>query len=212
MISLYISSNTWLHRIPASTKLFALLILSIAMLELNDLTWLAIGLIAASAAYGSIGSPGLRRLIALRALLPIIIGIAIFQAFVMGWETALKSAIKLILMIMFADLITATTPMQTMLRVFQKLLTPITRLLGFSEKKISLAVAMMIRFIPVLAVQWQQQRQAWTARTHRKPGFRLLVPFIITALARTDQVAEALSSRTSHSAGNPENRKGLAQR
>jgi biotin transport system permease protein len=212
MISLYISSNTWLHRIPASTKLLAMLLLSIAMLGLDDLTWLAIGLLAAFAAYGSIGSPGLRRLIALRSLLPIIIGIAIFQAFVMGWETALRSAIKLILMIMFADLITATTPMQSMLQVFQKLLAPLTRLLGFSEKKISLAVAMMIRFIPVLAAQWQQQQQAWTARTQRKPGFRLLVPFITTALARTDQVAEALSSRTSYSAGNPENRKGLAQR
>ena len=130
----------------------------------------------------------------------------------MSWETALRSAIKLILMIMFADLITATTPMQAMLQVFQKLLAPITRLLGFSEKKISLAVAMMIRFIPVLAAQWQQQRQAWTARTRRKPGFRLLVPFITTALARTDQVAEALSSRTSRAANTPENQKGLAQR
>jgi len=182
------------------------------MMSLDDWRWLVAGLIAAFAAYGSIGSPGLRRLITLRALLPIIIGIAIFQAFVMGWETALRSAIKLILMIMFAYLITATTPMQAMLQVFQKLLAPITRLFGFSEKKTSLAVAMMIRFIPVLAAQWQQQRQAWTARTHRKPGFRLLVPFITAALARTDQVAEALSSRTSCAANTPENRKGLAQR
>ncbi|NBW01867.1 MAG: hypothetical protein EBR85_09300 [Betaproteobacteria bacterium] len=212
MISLYISSNTWLHRIPASAKLLALLLLSMAMFRLDDSRWLAIGLLAAFAAYGSIGSPGLCRLIALGALLPVIIGIAIFQAFVMGWELAFRSAIKLILMIIFADLITATTPMQAMLQVFQKLLAPIIRLLGFSEKKISLAVAIMIRFIPVLAAQWQQQQQAWTARTHRKPGFRLLVPFITTALARTDQVAEALSSRTSHSSGNPENRKGLAQR
>ena len=212
MISLYISSNTWLHRIPASAKLFALLLLSLLMVSLDDWRWLVAGLIAAFAAYGSIGSPGLRRLIALRALLPIIIGIAIFQAFVMNWELALKSAIKLILMIMLADLITATTPMQSMLQVFQKLLAPLTRLLGFSENRISLAVAMMIRFIPVLAAQWQQQRQAWMARTHRKPGFRLLVPFIATALARTDQVAEALSSRTSHAANTPENRKGLAQR
>jgi biotin transport system permease protein len=212
MISLYISSNTWLHRIPASAKIFALLLLSLLMVSLDDWRWLLAGLIATFAAYGSIGSPGLRRLIALKALLPIIIGIAIFQAFVVGWEPALKSAIKLILMIMFADLITATTPMQAMLQVFQKLLAPITRLLGFSEKKISLAVAMMIRFIPVLAAQWQQQRQAWTARTHRKPGFRLLVPFITAALARTDQVAEALSSRTSCAANTPENRKGLAQR
>jgi len=92
--------------------------------------------------------------------------------------------------------VTATTPTQAILNCVERLITPLCRYIGRDPRKISLAVALMIRFIPVLVSQWQAQREAWFARSNRKPSLRLLTPFVAQALSRTDQIAESLQARS----------------
>ena len=43
MISLYISQKTWLHRVPASVKLLALAAISIVVLPVGNVLFLALG-------------------------------------------------------------------------------------------------------------------------------------------------------------------------
>jgi len=184
-----------MHRQPAAVKLLAVLVLSITVLAVQSLILFLLLLVGVAGAYNSLGSKGRQRLFALRFLLPLILGLGFVQGFIVGWESALRATFKIFVMIMAADLVTATTPTQAMLNCVQRLIAPLCRRIGRDSRKISLAVALMIRFIPVLSAQWQVQRDAWSARSHRGPGLRLLIPFIAQALLRTDQIAESLQSR-----------------
>ena len=196
MISLYISGDSWMHRQPAGAKLLAVLALSITVLAAQSLIWLLLLLVGAAGAYNSLGPKGRQRLFASRILLPLILGLGFAQGFIVGWEAALRATLKIFVMIMAADLVTATTPTQAILNCVERLITPLCRYIGRDPRKISLAVALMIRFIPVLVSQWQAQREAWFARSNRKPSLRLLTPFVAQALSRTDQIAESLQARS----------------
>lgn len=196
MISLYIAGDSWIHRRAAGVKLLAVLVLSIAVLTADNLIGLSLMLALAAGSYRSLGLKGRQRLFALRSLLPLILGLAVLQGFVMGGEAAVRATLKILLMIMVADLVTATTPTQAILDCVQKLIGPPCRFVGINPRKISLAVALTIRFIPVLSAQWQAQRDAWVARSSRRPGLRLLIPFLAQALSRTDQIAESLQARS----------------
>lgn len=196
MISLYISGRSWMHRRSAASKLLAVLALSIVVLAVQSLIWLLLMFAGAAATYYSLGRKGKHRLFALRFLLPLILGLGFVQGFLVGWEAALRATLKIMVMIMAADLVTATTPTQAMLNCVQRLITPLHRRIGRDPRKISLAVALMIRFMPVLVAQWQAQREAWSARSYRKPGLRILIPFVTQALSRTDQIAESLQARS----------------
>ena len=81
-----------------------------------------------------------------------------------------------------------------MLAVLMRLLSPLTRL-GLPGDRIALAVALVIRFIPVLTERITLIRCAWSARSPRPPGWRLMVPAALAALDEAEHVAEALRAR-----------------
>ncbi len=196
MISLYIAQPSWLHRLPAGLKLLVLLVASLALLPVSNpwaLTW---GCAVAVGVYASLGRAGVERLIGLRSILLLVLGLGLFQALVMNWHVAWLSVARLIVMIMIADLVSATTPMQDMMRVIRPCLTPL-RLFGLNPDRLSLAVALVIRFIPSLLAQWQAQSAAWCARANKSAGVRLLVPFMSLTMSRTEKIAEALIARKS---------------
>lgn len=194
MISLYISTPTWLHRWPAGAKLLTLAAGSLLALPLSDWRALLVGCGAVSLIYLSLGRAGRHRWFALRALLPLVLGLGVFQAVIMTWQDGLVSVCRILLMVMLADLVTATTPMQAMMRAVMPLLSPL-RFIGLRPERLALAVALVIRFIPVLFAQWQSQRDAWMARSNRSPGIKLVVPFMSEALKRTDQIADSIAAR-----------------
>ena len=194
MISLYISRATWLHKIPAGAKLAGLAVASIMALQAGNWRALALACAVAISIYLSLRRPGLARLWSLRILVPLVLGIGIFQGLVMSWEAALLSVFRIFLMVILADLVTASTPMQNMMRVVLPLFAPF-KLIGLQPKILALCVALVIRFIPVLAAQWAAQSDAWRARSGKRPGFKLIIPFISRALARTDQIAESIAAR-----------------
>jgi biotin transport system permease protein len=194
MVSLYISQSTWLHHWPAGAKLFALAACSMLVLPVGDWRVLFAGCAVASLVYTSLGSSGVRRWLALKTLLPLIIGLGIFQALVMTWQDGLLSVFRILFMVMLADLVTATTPMQAMMRAVMPVLRPLS-VIGLKPDRLALAVALVIRFVPVLFAQWQAQSDAWRTRSNRSPRIKLFAPFITEALKRTDQIAESIAAR-----------------
>lgn len=196
MISVYLSTQTWLHRVPAAPKLILLLLVSLLVMPVRDWRWLVAGAGLLVICYASLGRPGRNRLLGLKALLPIVIGLGAFQGLVMDWNLAALSVARFVVMIMLADLITVTTPLQEMLAVLMPVLRPL-RIFGLDHTRLGLAVALVIRFIPLLIRQWQAQREAFIARSQRRPGMGLLIPFVAQALRRTDQIAESITARQS---------------
>lgn len=180
---------------PAWIKLIGLAILTFVVLSSAQWQLLLIFLVLILITYLSLHRAGRRRLVGFRSLLPLVLGIGVFQALVTSPHAATLSMLKMMLMIMAADLITATTPTQALLTCTEAVLRLPMRILGYNPRRLGLAVSLMFRFIPVLAAQWRDQREAWSARAGSRPGLRLLISFVDRTLWRTDQIAESLSAR-----------------
>lgn len=195
MIGGSLSGRSWLHRLPARLKLAALALLTIVFFAVDSLPALIAATIAALAVYAGLGRPALARLSGFRPLLPLLVIIGALQFFSLGWVGALVSVSRLALMILLADLVTATTPMLAMIDAIAPLLKPL-RLIGLDERRIALAFALVLRFMPVLLDDWRLRDEAWRARTGRRASFRLLAPWAAGLLPLADRVAEALDARS----------------
>jgi len=194
VIAPYLTQKTWLHRIAAGYKLLALAVISIGFTQLSDWRSLLGATLAVLALYLLTILGHWSRLRLYTPLLPLLIGIGALQACASGWEMAVVSITRLVAMILLADLVTATTPMLAMMDALAPLLRPLRRI-GVDENQVSLAVALVIRFMPVLLNEWTQRGEAWRARTGRRPPLRLLAPFAADIIRLADHVAEALDSR-----------------
>lgn len=70
--------------------------------------------------------------------------------------------------------------------------------LGLSERprrKLALAVALTLRFVPALSERALRLTEAHRARSPKRPGWRILPPLAIGALDEADRAAEALRAR-----------------
>jgi len=194
MISGYLARGTPLHCVPAGAKLTALALLSLALLPVDDWRLLAAGLCLVLAVYAALGREALRRIALLRPFLILFAIIAAFQLLTATWQDAAASILRLVLMILLADLVTMTTRMQDMMAA----LMPVLKLLGFSaasRKKLSLMVSLAVRFVPLLAENWNARDEAWRARSGRRAPLRQVAPFLAETLRTSDHIAEALDAR-----------------
>jgi biotin transport system permease protein len=92
-----------------------------------------------------------------------------------------------------ANLVTMTTRLCDLQGLVLWAARPLDRFLPV--KALALAIALMIRFIPVMAERAGQLGAAWRARSPRHPRARLLAPLVLCALDDADHVAEALRAR-----------------
>lgn len=194
MIGLYQHPPTILHRVSAGYKLIALAVLSIVCMRIGNVAILAACLGALLAVYAGFGKPFVRRLAILRPLWPTMLAIFVAQIIVADWQSATASILRLLVMVLLADLVTMSTRMQAMMDALAPLLRPL-RMFGVSSERISFCVAYVIRLVPLLLEQWQLYADAWRARTGNRPGWRLIAPLFANILRMAGRHAEALDAR-----------------
>jgi biotin transport system permease protein len=185
---------SWLHRVPAGFKLAALALFSLLLLPVGDWRILAGALAAIAAVYAGFGRAGLARLVLLRPLLPLLVIIGGLQAAADGWNAGAVIVMRLMVMLLLADLVSMSTPMSAMMDVLAPLFR-VLRPLGVEPRKMALAVALVLRFVPVLMTQWRAREEAWKARTNRRIPPRLVAAFVADTLQLADRVAETLDAR-----------------
>lgn len=195
MLTLTSPVETPLHRWPAGVKLGTLCALTFVLFRIGDPLILA-GIAAALAALHLALDPALAKaaLRQLRPLWPFLAVIALWHGVTDDWRGGVIIALRLILAVAAANLVTMTTRLSDMLAVLDALTAPLARL-GLPARRLSLAVALAIRFIPVLSDRIDSIRGAWTARSARPPGWRILIPAALAALDEADHVAESLRAR-----------------
>ncbi|WP_371345103.1 CbiQ family ECF transporter T component [Ancylobacter sp. IITR112] len=194
MISLYLPERTWLHAIPAGAKLLALALISLIAAPLDSLPWLAGLLLAVLALYASLGKPALAQIALLRPLWPLFLILLAFHWWNGDPRAGLVVLARILAMVLLANAVTMTTRMDAMMDAVEPLLRPLA-LVGVSPRAVALAVAMMIRFVPLLFALWEALNESWRARTGRRGGWRLLAPFCIQTLRLSHHTAEALAAR-----------------
>lgn len=195
MLTLTSPIETPLHRLPAGLKLGLLCLFTLALFRIAmplPLAAIAAGLGVLHLALGqAVARAALRQL---RPLWPFLAVIAIWHGLTADLAGGATIALRLITAVAAANLVTMTTRLSDMLAVLDRLTGPLARL-GLPARRLSLAIALAIRFIPVLSDRIDSIRSAWCARSARPPGWRILIPAALAALDEADHVAESLRAR-----------------
>ena len=203
MLSLYISYPTWLHRIHAGLKLSALAAASVLLLPADDIGLLGASCLTFTAGFASLGPPGRRRLWGLvktAGLLALLIGAFQFAFLfselgpVDAGRVALVSALRLLSLILLADLVSVTTPTAAMLNAIRRLLSPLEKM-GLSVQRLAVGIGLMIRMAGLLRERLALVSQAIQARTRRGAGVKAVAPLIRQLGPLNQQLAEALYAR-----------------
>ena len=195
MLTLTSERETALHHWPAGAKLAALCLFTLALFQLTSplaLVGVAVALALGHLVLGrDIALAGLRLL---RPLWPFALIVALWHLVLRDPSGGAVILLRMAAALAAANLITMTTRLSDMLAVLMRVLSPLTRL-GLPGDRIALAVALVIRFIPVLSDRIALIRSAWSARSPRPPGWRILIPAALAALDEAEHVAESLRAR-----------------
>ncbi|MDD7363059.1 MAG: energy-coupling factor transporter transmembrane component T [Peptoniphilus sp.] len=121
-----------------------------------------------------------------------------------GLYQAIFMAIRLILLVMGTSLLTLTTSPIALTEGIEKLLSPL-KVVGFPAHAIAMMITIALRFIPTLVDETDKIMKAQMARgadfesgnvmNRAKNLVPLLVPLILNALRRAEELATAMESR-----------------
>jgi biotin transport system permease protein len=196
MLTPTLATETALHRWPAGAKLALLASLGVTLGLTAKPALLAAGFLAVWAAFLPLGRAEVARMP--RRLWPL----WPFVLVIGGWhlirgtpETGLVITLRMLTMFAAATLMLLTTRFDALLATFADLMRPLARL-GLPVDRMALALAMAVRFVPVLAERAGELARAWRARSPRKPRHRLIAPLALAALDEADHAAEALRARS----------------
>lgn len=195
-VSLYVPGTTALHRQPAARKLALLLVAGIALF-LTSSVWLlgAVGAIAAGLLLAV--RPPFRevrqQLVGTALILAIVFAVT---GFVDGWRPAFVVLFRLATLVLLAMTVTMTTRTADMLEVCEKALLPLERLGLVNAARVSLAISLVLRFVPEILKRHRDIREAQAARGLRGQPVALIVPLIVRTLKAADDVAEAIEARS----------------
>ncbi len=134
---------------------------------------------------------------------PTLIAIGGWHITVEGVRMAARYALRLLLFVSIAFLVTLTTSPSDLADAFAAVIRPLRRL-RVPVYDIALIVFMAIRFIPILYMEFQMIRHAQMLRGMRFDGglfarirklSALLIPVFVAALQRAEELADAIEMR-----------------
>lgn len=189
MLTLTSAHKTWAHSLPAGLKLALLCGATVVLFSVASATTLMALAAAIAILPLSCGAAFARQsLRALRPLWPFVLIVALWHD--PNWQSIV---LRMICAVALANFVTMTTRLSDMITVIETLARPLSPILP--PQRLALAIALVIRFLPVLLEQAEQISQAWRARSPRRPRWRIFVPLTLAALDTSDHVAEAIRAR-----------------
>jgi biotin transport system permease protein len=195
MLTLTSPIETPLHRVAAGPKLLALAGLSLGLFSLQSLGLIGVAGLALAGAYLGFGLAFARYGAALlRPLWPFLVVLGLWHSWTGEWATGLTIGSKMLIAVALANLVTMTTRLEDMIAVVERAAAPLARL-GVKPRILAVAIALVIRFTPVLMDKAGQLGQAWRARSAKRVNWRIVLPISLMALDDADRVAEAIRAR-----------------
>ncbi|WP_260261736.1 energy-coupling factor transporter transmembrane component T family protein [Vibrio intestinalis] len=195
MISLSSPIETRAHNWSAGLKLGALCLATLVLFYVDNLIFHGLFLASVLVLYALPGkaffTSGLRYI---TVVWPFILVVGLWHIWTQEITLGVTIIIRLVSAIALANLVTMTTLLSDMIDVVRYLARPFQRL-GLNTRALELAIALVIRMTPVLLTKGQNLSWAWKARSNRRSGWRIILPFTVVALDDADHVAEALRAR-----------------
>lgn len=195
MISLYYPGNSLVHRMPAGTKLLIFACLAMA-LSFAPATWWTILVCAAlpPLAYALAGLNARTFWRDLRGLILLVLFLAVTQAIFLEALDAVRNTVRVVSVIMMAQVVTRTTPVQGMIETCERLLGPFRRF-GIVPERIGLAMALTLTSVNQLSGIIAEVRDAQRARGVRVAPWAWVMPVLVLTLQHADRVGDALEAR-----------------
>ncbi len=195
MLTLVSPVPTPWHRLPAGVKLAALCLFALVLFRVREPWTMATALALVAAAYLPGGRVfALHGLRLMRLLIPFVVIVGLWHLWTGDTAKGAVIVMRLIAAIAAANLVTMTTRLSDIVAVIERLASPLARI-GLKPRVIALAVALVIRFIPVTGERVARLREAWAARSARPAGWRVALPAVLGAIDDADHVADALRAR-----------------
>jgi biotin transport system permease protein len=195
MISLTSPVETAAHGWPAGLKLAALCAATVMLFAVGNVVWHFVFFLFTGLLYALPGPAFCRAGMArLWVLWPFVVLILIWHVIVGNAQLGAMIVLRMMTAVALANLVTMTTRLSDMMGVMRWLMAPLRRM-GVNTQRIELAMALVIRFTPVLSNKGRALVMAWRARSGRRPGWRIMIPFVVLAIDDAEHVAEALRAR-----------------
>lgn len=195
MLGVYRPGGTVLHRMPAGLKLLGLgALIALMSVLVNSPVRLGVAAVGVAAVL-LVSRIGLRTVAAqLRPVLWVVAFVFGFQLLFTDWRRALVVCGILLLSVILAAVVTATTRTTDMLAALTGAMRPLART-GFPVDQVALALALAIRAIPLMVETVRQVDEARRARGLRFSPRIVVAPVVVSALRTADGFAEAMSAR-----------------
>lgn len=195
MLTLTSPVETWAHGLPAGAKLAALAIATTSLFLLDAPLTLAAALGATVLLYLTGGARfALAGLRLLRPLWPFVVIVGLWHLWTRDLSGGAVILMRMVAAVGLANFVTMTTRLSDMLAVIERLARPLARF-GLAPRRLAIAFALVIRFIPVMLDRLDEIGASWRARSPHRPRWRVLVPATLAALDDADRTAEALRAR-----------------
>lgn len=195
MLTLTSPVETWLHGVRAGVKLGALIAVSFIVFQITNAWYLGIALGLVGALYATAGRGllgyGVRLL---WPLWPFVVLIVCWHLWRGTPEMGLVVIVHMTVAVMVANLVTMTTRLDSMIAIITRVASPL-QWVGLPPRRLAIALALGIRFIPDLLGAADRFAQSWRARSSRRAGYRLIAPLTLYSIDTADHVAEALRAR-----------------
>ena len=194
-LGVYIPGSSWIHRLPAGVKFWALcgfivfttFAISSPVAAAAALLLASCGLVIAriplAVAWGQLWPP-----------LLIMIPLAGFQLWQQGPRTALVVFLSIYANLIAAILLTLTTTISELMDGLERTLAPLGRL-GVPVGHLSLAMSLTLRLIPLMLGTIAEVHDARKARGYGASPIAFATPVMIRSLRRAHALAEALAAR-----------------
>jgi biotin transport system permease protein len=194
MGSLYSDHPTWLHGVPAGVKLVFLALLGAGVFLTSQIFLLLASAVCCVLIYASLGRATFRAKSLLIGLLIASALIGLFHLYMQQPIVGAVSVLRLLSTTLMGITLTLTTRHTDLLTVLEWLLSPL-RFLGLHPDRLSLQVALMLRFTEHFFIVWRRLDDAHRLRTGKAGGFKILAPLTIQMLIAARRVADTLHMR-----------------
>lgn len=194
MFELYRPGQSWLHRTPAGVKV-VLLAISGTLIFLLDglgpvLTVLGLMLALYPLAGLSLGTAWAQ----IRPAFWVLLAIFVAQGLINGWVLGGFITARFASLLLLAGLLTLTTRASDMMAAMERGFW-VLKYVGINPAKLSLALSLALRFIPVLASVTAEVREAQKVRGLDRSVLAVAIPVILRLLKMSDDISAAIEAR-----------------
>lgn len=194
LFGLYVPGQTWLHRLGVGWKYLLLLGLTVPVLVLAHPVASLVALAASVLLLATARTPPRLTFVLPSAVWVLLAVLAAYHLVVGRPDAAVVVTANLVTAVYASRLLTLTTPGPVLVDALVTFLRPL-RLVGADPELVGLAVAVMVRSVPLLLDTFDQVRQAARARGRDRNLFALVTPVVVRAVGQAQAVGAALAAR-----------------